>query len=171
MGHGVKKGQVDSQFENRVSDLEAAAKNMADHFRKFDSYRLWHMPKNTGNPLDVPALHMPAWERNKINELYSETILAGTGAESGTCGDLIAMKWQADFMAVEERAFRVRHASYARCAALMHGRIKGHGTNKTGIFSFLKDGVQTFIDLGGLTGSPYDGAQGDINTSSAAGIV
>ena len=167
MGHGTKKGQVDSQFEKRVSDLEEKAKSMADQFRNFNSYRLWHTPKDTGDLLDVPALHMPAWERNKINELYSETILAGTGDESGTCGDLIAMKWQADFMATEERAFRTRHASYARCAALMHGRMKGHGTATTGIFSFLKDGIQAHIDAGGMTGG-FEGFTGDISGDSAA---
>jgi len=159
MAHGTKKGQVDSQFENRVNELEACAKSMAYQFKTFNDYRLWHTPKGTGDLLDVPALHIPAWERNKINELYSETILAGTGDESGTCGDLIAMKWQADFMAAEERAFRTRHASYARCASLMHGRLKGHGTEKFGIFSFLRDAIQTHIDVGGLY-SPYDGSLG-----------
>jgi hypothetical protein len=170
MAHGVKKGEVDSQFEKRVEELEEAAKNMADQFRQFNSYRLWHTPKGTGDLLDVPALHMPAWERNKINELYSETILAGTGEESGTCGDLIAMKWQADFMAVEERAFRLRHASYARCAALMHGRMKGHGTAKTGIFSFLKEAVQAHIDAGGMTGG-FDGFTGDISGAGGVGMA
>ena len=170
MGHGTQKGEVDSQFENRVKDLEEKAKSMADQFREFNSYRLWHTPKDTGDLLDVPALHVPAWERNKINELYSETILAGTGTESGTCGDLIAMKWQADFMATEERAFRTRHASYARCASLMHGRMKGHGTSQTGIFSFLKEAIQTHIDAGGMTGG-FEGFAGDISGAGGAGIA
>lgn len=170
MAHGTKKGEVDSQFEKRVKELEEAAKKMADQFKTFNSYRPWHTPKGTGDLLDVPALHMPAWERNNINQLYSETVLAGPGAESGTCGDLIAMKWQADFMAAEERAFRTRHASYARCASFMHGRMKGHGTAKTGIFAFLKDGIQALIDAGGMT-SGSDGFQGDINPGAGAGIA
>ena len=170
MAHGTKKGKVDSQFENRVKDLEEKAKSMAEQFRYCNSYRLWHIPKNTGDLLDVPALHQPAWERNKINELYSETILGGAGKDGGTCGDLIAMKWQADFMATEERAFRTRHASYARCAALMHGRMKGHGTEKKGIFSFLKAAVQSSIDMGGMT-SGFDGFVGDISGAGGAGIA
>ena len=167
MGHGKSQGIVDPQFENRIKDLEQKAKSMAEQFRSFNSYRPWHTPKDTGDLLDVPALHQPAWERNDINQLYSETIL---GKDSGTCGDLIAMKWQADFMATEERAFRTRHASYARCASLMHGRMKGHGTAKTGIFSFLKDAVQSSIDMGALTGG-FDGFVGDISGAGGAGIA
>ena len=170
MGHGKSQGIVDPQFENRIKDLEQKAKSMAEQFRSFNSYRPWHTPKDTGDPLDVPALHQPAWERNDINQLYSETISEGADSESGTCGDLIAMTWQADFMATEERAFRTRHASYARCASLMHGRMKGHGTAKTGIFSFQKDAVQSAIDMGALTGG-FDGFVGDISGAGGAGIA
>ena len=98
--------------------------------------------------LDVPGLDNPAWDRNNINRIYAADVLGGPGKSGGTTGDLIAMKWQADFMAQEERAFRMRHASYARCAAFMNGRLDGHGIQKLGIFSFLKDGVQSFISAG-----------------------
>jgi len=152
MAHGTKKGIVDPQFTKRIDDLEEKAQKISGSFRTMESLRPWHMPKETGDPLDVPSLHNPAWERNAINQLYSETILAGPGKEGGTCGDLIGMKWQADFMAVEERAFRTRHASFVRCASLAHGRLDGHGKASVGIFSFLKDGVQTQIDAGGVTG-------------------
>jgi hypothetical protein len=152
MSHGKQKGKVDSQFTKRIDDLEEKAKKCSESFKSMDTFRPWHVPKELGDPLDVPSLHNPAWERNAINQLYSETILAGPGKEGGTCGDLIAMKWQADFMAVEERAFRTRHASFARCASLAHGRLDGHGTATVGIFSFLKDGIQSQIDAGGVTG-------------------
>jgi hypothetical protein len=62
------------------------------------------------------------------------------------------MKWQADFMAAEERAFRTRHASLVRCAALAHGRMSGHGVSGMSIFSFLKDAIQTHINAGAQTG-------------------
>jgi len=152
MAHGTSKGKVDPKFTDRINDLESKANKMAEQFRNYGTYREWHTPKDTGDPLDVPSLHTPAWERNNINQLYSVDILAGPGKAGGTCGDLIAMKWQADFMAAEERAFRTRHASLVRCAAMAHGRFHGHGVAGKSIFSFLKDAVQTHINAGAQTG-------------------
>ncbi len=148
--HGTTKGIVDGKFTARVTNLEERAQKAAEHFKTQSGFRDWNVPAELHDPLDVPSLHVPAWERNSINQLYSESILRGPGKSGGTCGDLIAMKWQADFMAAEERAFRTRHASYTRAMAAMHGRLKGHGKAGVSIFSFLKDAVQSWIDAGGV---------------------
>lgn len=155
MAHGASKGQLDSKFTQRIEDLERYARQAAEAFRNNSTYRPWALPPGYASRdlSDIPGLHEPAWNRNNINQLYSETILQGPGAQGGTSGDLIAMKWQADFMATEERAFRTRHASRARCLAHMHGRLDGHGKTGKSIFSFLKDGVQNAIDLGRAHGS------------------
>lgn len=152
MGHGVTKGEVDGKFIARVNDLEQKAQKASEQFRNYGTFREWHMPKEIVDPLDVPSLHNPAWERNSINTKYSVDILAGPGKQGGTIGDVIAMKWQADWMAAEERAFRTRHASLVRCASLAHGRIHGHGQVGRSVFSFLKDAVQTHITAGSRTG-------------------
>ena len=119
-------------------------------FQSLNGWRPWHTPDEMQGRdlLDVPSLHNPCWDRNNINSLYSEDILAGPGKMGGTSGDLIAMKWQADFMATEERAFRLRHASLPRCAAMMHGRLNGHSRAGVSVFSFLKQGVENYIDGG-----------------------
>lgn len=150
MAHGTSKGQLDSNFENRITELEARAKEMAEKFSSMTDYRPWHTPEalEGRDLLDVPSLHNPCWDRNNINQLYSEEILGGPGKDGGTSGDLIAMKWQADFMSVEERAFRLRHASLVRCASLMHGRLKGHGGSGSGVFSFFKQAVENSINVG-----------------------
>ncbi len=155
MAHGKPKGQLDSKFKERIDDLERQARKAADQYKNNDGYRPWARPPGyeTRDMSDVPGLHMPAWDRDAINQLYSETLLGAPGYDSGTTGDLIAMKWQADFMAVEERAFRTRHASRARCLAHMHGRLDGHGTKGKSVFSFLRDGVDNVIKLGGAHGS------------------
>lgn len=155
MAHGTPKGEVDSTFSQRIDNLEYAAKQAAEQYKTNTSYRPWARPPGyqTRDMSDIPGLHMPAWDRDNINRVYSEKILGQAGKESGTTGDLIAMKWQADFMAVEERAFRTRHASRARCMAHMHGRLDGHGTAGKSVFSFLRDGVQNMIDLGGSHGA------------------
>jgi len=152
MAHGKTKGKVDDKFSQRVQDLEKKAEKAKDMFRDHNNYREWWTPDGVKDPLDVPSLHNPNWDRNSINQLYSDSILVSHGEGSGTVGDLIAMKWQADFMAVEERAFRTRHASMIRCAALAHGRIEGHSKAEKSIFSFLKDSVDQAIKHGAATG-------------------
>jgi hypothetical protein len=155
MGHGVSKGQVDPKFSARISGLETKAQQQSVMFQTMSGLRPWHTPAELQGRdlLDVPSLHNPPWDRNNINSLYSEQILAGPGKQGGTSGDLIAMKWQADFMAAEERAFRMRHASLARCASLMHGRLDGHSRSGVSVFSFLKQGVQNYIDVGRAHGA------------------
>lgn len=154
MGHPQSPGKavIDGKFQQRITELENKARNFSQHFRNHNTYREWHVPKELNDPLDVPSLHVPAWERNPINQLYSEEIVGKWGDEAGSTGDATAMKWQADYMAVEERAFRTRHASMIRCAAMAHGRLDGHGQQGQSLFSFFRDGVQTAIDFGRETG-------------------
>lgn len=159
MSHGASKGVLDTKFADRISELEQKARNFADHFRSNTDYRQWHMPAAVKDPLDVPSLHNDAWDRNEINRVYSDEVLKGPGTTGGTVGDLLAMKWQADFMAVEERAFRTRHASFVRCAALAHGRLDGHGQIGQSLFSFLKEGVQSALDSGGNGGGGGGGGE------------
>jgi hypothetical protein len=150
MGHpkGGAKASIDGKFEKRIEELEKKAKNFSEHFRNHTKFREWHMPKEVKDPLDVPSLDNPAWDRNNINQKYSEEIVGQYGDSAGSMGDAQAMKWQADFMAVEERAFRARHASMIRCASHAHGRLDGHGREKKSVFSFLKDGVETAFKFG-----------------------
>jgi hypothetical protein len=152
MGHpkGGPKAKVDPKFEDRVKDLEDKANDFSEHFRNHTRFRKWHTPEKVTDILDVPSIDNPTWDRNDINELYSEQIVGKAGDQAGSFGDAQAMKWQADFMAVEERAFRTRHASFVRCASLAHGRLNGHGKKSLGIFSFLKDGINTVIKFGGM---------------------
>lgn len=139
---------LDDKFKERIKELEKKARDHADHFRDHTSYRNWHVPPELHDPLDVPSLHVPAWDRNAINELYSEKIVGRWGDGAGSQGDAQAMKWQADYMAVEERAFRARHASMIRCASHAHGRLDGHGQPEKNLFKFFEEGVQTAIDFG-----------------------
>ncbi len=154
MAHGKTKATVDSAFAARINELETLAKTLADQFRAIDAFRPWAVPSalKSRDVLDVPSLHEPAWNRNKLNQTYSENVLAGPGSKGGTAGDLIGIKWQVDFMASEERAFRTRHASYARCAALMHGRLDGHGKTPDSIFSYLRASVEEVIQAGTAEG-------------------
>jgi hypothetical protein len=156
MAHGTPKGVVDDKFKDRIKDLEDYARSCAEQIKTWSEPRKWATPEKMKDRdlLDVPSLHDPCWDRNNINRIYSEQILNDYGDKGGTVGDLIAMKWQADFMAVEERAFRLRHASMARCMAVAHGRLDGHGITEHGIFSYLRRTVQAYIDTGRANTAP-----------------
>ena len=140
MGHGTPKSELIPAFKARLSDLEQKARDQSTHFRRHSGVRPWHTPtvmaKN--DLLDVPALHQPAWDRDEANRIYVQKVLSLTG-EAGTHGDLISLKRQIDFMAAEERAWRARHASFARCAAMAHGRLDGHGKKDAGVFTLVKN--------------------------------
>jgi hypothetical protein len=152
MAHGTPKGKMTDAFKKRIEELEKKAKAQAEHFRKYASFRPWHTPDDLKTELlDVPALHEPSWNRDEANRIYCENVV--TQDNRGTHGDIIAMKKQIDFMAVEERAFRFRHASFVRCAALAHGRLAGHGETNAGVFSMLKTSVDNNLLFGSDPGS------------------
>lgn len=149
MAHGKSKGQIDATFEKRITDLEASAESIAESYKSgYTQFRKWATPEGVTNLWHVPSMHMPTWDRFKINELYSAEILNGDPKTGGTCADLIAMKLQNDFLAAEERAFRLRHASYSRCGAMAHGRFHGQGRKGESTFSFIKTSIEQIIERG-----------------------
>lgn len=147
MAHGKTKAKVHESFSKRIDDLNKKAKEISEYFKSLNKPCPWHTPETVKNTLNVPGLHKDTWDRNDINQNYCQDVLTGDVKSCGTCGDLIALNWQADFMSAEERAFRTRHATYARCAAMAHGRLDYHGGDRS-VFLFLKEGVQTIIDSG-----------------------
>jgi len=167
MGHpDTGKGKIDPTFEERIKDLEQKAQKISSSFRNQD-YSEWHIPEKIEDPLDVPGLDK-AWQRNSINQEYENIV--GTQADgAGSVGAAQAMKIQADFLAVEERAFRTRHASFVRCAAMAHGRLDGHSKTDKSVFSFLKQGLQSQIDLGNNLGGSGGGGAGSVGGGGGGG--
>ena len=150
MAHGKPRAQVTQSFQERIIDLENKARAQSQQFRNNASARPWHTPDAMADTslLDVPNLHEPAWNRDEANILYSEEVLSNDKSTVGTSGDLASLKKQIDFMAVEERAWRLRHATPARCATLAHGRLAGHGAENAGIFTMVKNVVDNHILFG-----------------------
>lgn len=167
MGYATPKGEITPVFSDRIKELEEIAKKQAESFRYQLQFRPWHTPESlkNANLYDTPGMHSPAWNRNKINEIYSTKVFTQDG---GTSGDIIAMKLQCDFLAAEERAWRMRHASIVRCACVAHGRLHGHGSRNPSIFKALREMVDSYIQAGK---GGFDGFTGDINSGSAAGIA
>lgn len=151
MGHGTQKADIDSVFQQRVSDLETRAQQWSQAFRAQSGMFRWSTPDGLDEPMDVPALHMPAWERNSLNQKYSVDVL-GDPEAPGTVGDIYCLKIQTDFLAVEERAFRTRHATLPRAMCVAAGRMSGHGLSGQSIFSQVLDSAREAATVGGSVG-------------------
>lgn len=161
MAHGKRRGNLTENFVKRIADLQEKAKRQSEQFRNNEQPRPWHTPETMAgrNLLDVPNLHEPAWNRNFANEIYTNSVLAPSADARGTAGDIASLKKQIDFMAVEERAWRLRHASLSRCATIMHGRIASHGNKTNGIFAAVANVVENHLTDG------TDSAGADANTT------
>lgn len=158
MAHGVPKGNVSGVYSNRVDDLKDKAERISRAFRRFEEFRPWHTPDSLKDKdlLLVPGMHNPAWARNEPNITYCESVLAGPNSSGGTTADLIAMKLQIDFLAEEERAWRVRHMSLIRGACLAHGRLDGHSKPEEarGVFTRARKAIKDYIAAGGAMTAP-----------------
>jgi len=87
----------------------------------------WYVP-----PGEAPDLQ--DWE--SLSDSFDRTALVQDMAsilESkssiGVDGDYALVQLQHDFIAVLERAYRLRHSSFCRCMAMSAGRAAGHGNS------------------------------------------
>lgn len=144
------KGKIDEKFADRIDDLRKKAQSQSEHFQSHDAPREWHTPDamKTRDLLDVPNLHEPTWNRDSLNQLYCDTIVAVENG--GVVGDLIGVKRQINFLAVEERAWRLRHASKSRCLAVSHGRLDGHG-DRRGVFNMMQNDIENRMKFGAVS--------------------
>lgn len=122
---GVKMGDIHSVFHKRLQELQDQARRAHNAFRGRARHQ-WQIPSEyTGSLLNVNLLHLPAFDRTKINDNYEA--VTRDPSNPGTVGDVIGIKLQLEYVAGEERAFRARHASYCRTMCLGHGRRYGQG--------------------------------------------
>lgn len=122
---GQTKASVTAVFTNRLRDLHRQAKE-AHNALQGKHQRQWMIPNDLqAEILDVPQLHFNSWDRTEINDQYEQVTISRAAA--GTNGDIISLKLQIDYNAVEERAFRARHTTLCRVMCLGHGRRFGHG--------------------------------------------
>lgn len=144
---GSTKGSVHSEFSDRLDNLRDKSEAVANSLD--GSARPWMLPDGleSRDLLHVPSLHSPDWDRAGLNANYDEAVASGTSP--GTIGDVVALKLQIDYMAMEERAFRLRHASIIRCQIHAHGRRKAHGM-AAGLFGAINQRISNVLRAGGL---------------------
>jgi hypothetical protein len=132
------KGQVHRVFTRRTGELADHAKAKSEAARG-QGQRMWDMPEDWGgDPQDIAGLVAP-YDRGDIDQNYAQLIASGD--DPGTAGDVVAVKTQADYVALQERGLRARLASSVRCIAHASARWKGHG-NEKGVF---RDGVIRYV--------------------------
>lgn len=143
---GTKKGQIHPVFAARLQELRQQASTIAGAYSG-TAVRNWQVPSGLQTDLlVVPLLHVPAFNRQPINDNYIDAMKSST--DPGTVGDIVSLKQQLDYNAAEERAFRMRHASLGRCLAFAAGRRHGHGVGD--VFPLVEQQAANLLAAGGV---------------------
>jgi hypothetical protein len=120
----------------RVKDAAAAAASLEN------GQRPWMVPDLGDGSFTIPGL-ADAYDRSEMSEAYS-LILTQPG---GTQGDAMAAKLQSDYLASQERAYRLRQSGPVRCAMHAAARRQAHGA-VNGVFGRVDAFVQDLIMAG-----------------------
>ena len=133
--------QVDVKFRELLETLTIQAQRNA-YAEDYGTDRVWMTPgEHDTNVFDIRDMQLDAFSRESLNEKYIEI---HKDPKEGHVGEAAAIKIQMDYMAVAERAFRYRHASYVRCLAHTSARDAGHG-DESGVYSGVLNYVQDLI--------------------------
>jgi hypothetical protein len=139
------KARVHDVFRQRLVELRADGKNFADAFKR-NEQRQWNIPADLSamDLFKISSLHEPSFEREPINTNYLECFQSVSNM--GTVGDVLSLKFQLDYNAAEERAFRFRHASVCRNLVHSLARRRGHGSGP--LFEFIEREASDRIKAG-----------------------
>lgn len=132
----------DTNFQKLLQELQKHAKKMATVFEGDEKEQpQWQMPPMRdwdGNVLDITKMHKP-FARDELNEQYKDALHDDTA----TTADCMGTKVQLDYMAMMERAFRLRHTTLIRSVMHAAGRIKAHGddagVHTGGVLQYVQD--------------------------------
>jgi hypothetical protein len=125
----ASKGKIHDVFRTNINDIAKQAGKQHDTIRgKGD--RPWNRPEKAPDPLDIAGI-TEAYDRKEVDANYGELIKSG--ADAGTCGDVVSVKTQGDYIAIMERGFRARHATPIRCIGHAMARRAGHSKD-AGVF-------------------------------------
>lgn len=139
------RAEVHAVFRAAAGQLQADAANLAAAAAGA-AQRTWQVgPLGDwgGDPLDVPGIS-GRFARAAIHENYA-ACLADPG-NPGTVADTQALTLQNDWVAAQERAFRVRHCTSVRAALHAAGRRAGHaddrGVIRAGVVKYIEDVIK-----------------------------
>lgn len=145
-------GSLSDSFLANVAALQAHAENVAaaEANTQLRSWMLSVIAYWSGNPLDINGMAQ-AFTRTDNSNTYAAVL---ADPSKGSAGDAASAKLQSDYLALQERSFRLRHATPIACRLTAAARRLGHGAAGNGVFarvtSFAQDqlvaGSSGFVD-------------------------
>lgn len=137
--------ELDPAFVNAMSALleNARAAAAAATGDESPAWFLGDLDAWSGDALQVAAVGA-AFARDGVGSAYSAAL-----ANGGTAGAAAGAKVQSDYLALAERAFRMRHASPVRCRLQAAGRRLAHADEEAGVIARVVACAQDFLNAGG----------------------
>ena len=111
--------------------------------------RGWYVPDPNGwegEIFDIAGVSS-AFDRSEVAALYQTALMTVLGAG----GDAMALKLQSDYLAVQERAWRLRHLSPIRAVMHAGARRIGHSTGQVGAFDRVTQYIADLL-ISGVAG-------------------
>lgn len=145
----TQKARLHEKFIQAVEELRQAA-DSASKSTIDGEQRKW-LPSEeflqgwSGDPLDILSLTQK-FDRSDIVENYQQCLADSTNP--GTVGDTIALKFQADWLALQERATRLRHCSSVRAKFHAAARRRGHASDRGPLTGGTVNYVEKMIKRG-----------------------
>ena len=166
MTAGKPKGKIHDLMDAMLSLLakqsEAAAGSVTS-----DNQREWFVPSPddwNGDPLDVKET-TKAFNRDEINENYRDA--HKDPEDPGTVADATVLKLQIDWIGAMERAYRLRHATSARCGFAAASRLAGHGHEQGTFLGGVKNHLVDILQEG--AGKEVGSSESQAGLAAAAG--
>jgi hypothetical protein len=142
MAEGNSKAKIVKAVQDQVSTLAAQNKKCAEASKEYGTGRVWMLgpTEESGWDGDVTDLTgiKKAFDKSEIIDCFNEVM---NDQNPGTVSDKIAMKFQSDYLAAMERAFRTRHAGSIRCELFASDRrfLQGSGNIEGQIIGNLQN--------------------------------
>lgn len=134
-------GVLDDRYVSQTLQLRTVAATLA--LAAIESgQRYWMVPDLGTGSLTITGL-AAAFDRTTIANNYA-TVLT---SQDGTDGDVTATKVQSDYLASQERAYRLRSSGPVRCALHAAARRNAHGMT-SGVFGRVDSYVQDLLVAG-----------------------
>lgn len=170
----VPVAQIDPIFNSQLNQFKETARRMyistlagdesgetgtcnasSDRQRKWQMPNPWTWNLSLFNISGGDSSIKGAFDRSRANSLYTRALLKGRRLDDGDLAqpgegrtsDCQAEKIQIDYLAIQERAFRLRHSTSIRCSMHAAVRRRGHST-----WNDATDENAYLTDLGGGQG-------------------
>jgi hypothetical protein len=130
MAEGRSKAKIVKSVQDQVTKLSEQNKKCSEASKDYGIGRVWMLgPVGQdgwdGDVTDLTSMRK-AFDKSEIVDCFNEVM---DDKNPGTVSDKIAMKFQSDYLAAMERAFRTRHAGSVRCEMFASDRrfLQGSG--------------------------------------------